>query len=70
MLTSLVHCILVRLLNAFHQPLKHQMISIRIRQLKELNDPTTHVCDNDANVSKNDYMIICPNNCINGGTRE
>ena len=35
------------------------MISIRIRQLEELSDLTSQVCD-DAAVGNSNYMTLCP----------
>ena len=69
-LTSLVRCIPLRVLNTFRQPLTHQMISVRIRQLEELNDLTSHVYDDDATVGNSDYITLCPDNSTSRNTED
>lgn len=65
--TSLVHCILSRLLNAFQQPFTSQMVFIRIRQVKGLTEPTTCICDDDISVGNSGYMTICLNDYVDSG---
>ena len=50
--TSLVHCILSRLLNTSQLPLTSQLVSSRL-DVKGLTDPTTciNICYDDATVS-------------------
>lgn len=71
--TSLVHCILSRLLNTLQLPLTSQMVSSRL-DVKGLTDPTTciNICYDDATVGNSSYMTICLNDyvhsCIVGHT--
>lgn len=57
-LICLVCYILCRGLHDAQQSVTHQKISIRNRQLEELND-LTHVYNDNASIGYGEYMTIC-----------
>lgn len=52
-------------LNVFQRLLTHHMLSIRIRQLEELNDPTDRIQGDYVTAGNSNYMTIHAKDYIN-----